>query len=120
MKKILVVEDDKFLMSTYRLKLQAADFETKFASNGEEALEILNNFKPDLILLDLIMPIKDGFSTLEEIKANPVLSKIPVVVASNLGQPEDISKSKKLGALDYIVKRDVTLSDLINKIKKYL
>ena len=89
MKKILVAEDDKFLDNAYRVKLTKAGFEVKIVRDGKEALEVLKTFLPDIIILDLVMPIKDGFATLEELKQDPRLKNIPVMVASNLGQKED-------------------------------
>lgn len=120
MKKILIAEDDKFLASAYRVKLTKAGFEVKIASDGNEALEILKTFTPDLILLDLMMPIKDGFATLQDLKANDLWKNIPVIVASNLGQKEDMDKSRLLGATDFIVKSDLSLDALIEKINKLL
>jgi len=116
MKKILIAEDDQFLASAYRVKLTKAGFDVKIAGDGQEALKILETFVPDLILLDLMMPVKDGFSTLEDLKKNDTYKNIPVIVASNLGQKEDIDKAKGLGATDYIVKSDVALDALIAKI----
>jgi len=115
MKKILVAEDDKFLANAYRVKLAKAGFEVIIASNGEEALKGVETFSPDLILLDLVMPVKDGFETLRELRASVKWKKIPVIITSNLGQKEDIEKGKALGA-DYVVKSDVSLDDLIVKI----
>lgn len=120
MKKILVVEDDKFLSSAYRLKLTKAGFEVKLASDGNEALNTLVDYTPDLILLDLIMPVKDGFAVLAELHANPLWKTIPVIVASNLGQKEDVDKSKQLGASDFIIKSDLSLESVINKINVLL
>ncbi|SRR5258708_721253 len=116
MKKILVAEDDKFLASAYRVKLTKAGFDVQIAGDGNEALTILKTFIPDLILLDLMMPIKDGFATLQELKANDAWKNIPVIVASNLGQKEDMDKSKELGATDFIIKSDLSLESLIEKI----
>ncbi len=116
MKKILIAEDDKFLANAYRVKLEKAGFELKIAADGVEAVEILKTFVPDAIMLDLVMPNKDGFATLEEIKKDPRLQKIPVLVASNLGQKEDIERAKKLGAGDYVVKSDLSMSDLVSKV----
>lgn len=118
MKKVLIVEDDVFLANAYRVKLAKAGFEIQMATDGVEALNILKTFTPDLILLDLIMPVKDGFTTLHEIKENSALKSIPVLVASNLGQEEDIERAKKLGATDFIVKSNVTLAQLVEKINK--
>ena len=115
-KKILVAEDDKFLSNAYRVKLTKAGFDVKVAGDGAEALTILQTFIPDLILLDLVMPVKDGFATLEVIKADEKLKAIPVIVASNLGQKEDCDRALKLGAKDFVIKSDLSLDTLIQKI----
>ncbi len=120
MKKILVAEDDKFLGNAYRVKLSKSGFEVKLATDGDEALKALESFTPDLILLDLVMPVRDGFSTLEEIKSKDEFKHVPVIIASNLGQKEDIEKGLKLGAKDFFIKSDMSLENLIAKIKSYL
>ncbi len=120
MAKILVAEDDKFLANAYRVKLSKGGFEIKIASDGQEALDSLEAFTPDVILLDLMMPVKDGFAVLEELKKNDKWKKIPVIVASNLGQKEDIDKSMALGAVDYIVKSQIPINDIIAKINNAL
>lgn len=116
MKKILVVEDDNYLANAYRVKLTKAGFEVKNAYDGDEALNLLQTFTPDIILLDIVMPKKDGFATLEEIKANEKWKNIPVIVSSNLGQKEDRDKGLQLGATDFFIKTDFTLNSLIEKI----
>jgi len=120
MKKILVAEDDNFLANAYRLKLTKAEFEVKLVTDGEEALQALQTFTPDLIILDLVMPKKDGFAVLEELKNSDKWKHIPVLVASNLGQSEDIVKATKLGADDYIVKTDLSMKNLLVKINSFL
>lgn len=120
MSKILVGEDDSFLSNAYRVKLTKAGFEVKIARDGQEVIDSLDEFVPDLIILDLIMPVKDGFTTLSEIKANDNWKKIPVVVASNLGQKEDIDKSIALGAIDYIVKSNMPINAVVEKINSIL
>lgn len=120
MKKVLVAEDDKFLSSAYRVKLTKAGFDVQMASDGNEAIAALQTFTPDIILLDLIMPVKDGFAVLAEIQANAAWKNIPVIVASNLGQKEDIEKSMQLGARDFVVKSDLSLEDVIEKMNKIL
>jgi DNA-binding response OmpR family regulator len=120
MKKILVAEDDKFLSNAYKLKLVKAGYEVRVALDGQEAITALGEFTPDLILLDLIMPVKDGFATLEEIKAKPEWKDIPVIIASNLGQQEDIQKGTGLGAADFIIKSDLSMEKLIEKIESFL
>lgn len=116
--KILIAEDDNYLVNAYRVKLTKAGYEIKIALDGNEALMALESFAPDLIVLDLVMPKKDGFATLEEIKKNDKWKNIPIIIASNLGQKEDIDRGMKLGATDFIVKSEMSLNDLIAKINK--
>lgn len=117
MTKILVAEDDKFLIKVYEAKFSKAGFEAKITQDGEEALEVLKSFVPDIILLDLMMPKKDGFQVLKELKSDPKLKSIPVIVTSNLSQPEDKKKAIELGAKDYIVKSDTPIQEIIEKLK---
>lgn len=116
MHTVLVVEDDKYLSNAYRVKLARAGFNVVIVGNGEEAISYLKTYIPTLIILDLVMPQVDGFTVLQEIKQIESLKKIPVIVASNLGQPEDIDKAKKMGAYDYIVKSELTMNQLVEKI----
>jgi CheY-like chemotaxis protein len=120
MAKILVAEDDRFLATAYRAKLTKMGFEVTVATDGEEALAALPQILPDLILLDLVMPRKDGFATLEAIKKQDQFKNIPVIVASNLGQKEDLDKAKALGAADYVIKSDLSMDSLIEKINSVL
>ena len=121
MKKILVVEDDTFLANAYRVKLTKTGFEVKNAFDGEEAINALaNNYMPDLILLDIVMPKKDGFATLEEIKTNEKWKNIPVILASNLGQKEDREKGLRLGAAEFFIKTDFSLNNLVEKINSII
>ncbi len=117
MKKILVVEDDKFLANAYRVKLTKGNYEVKIANDGEEAIKEINIFKPDLMILDLVMPKKDGFAVLEFLKGK---TNIPIIVATNLGQKEDIDRAKTLGARDYIVKTELSMGDLVAKVASHL
>lgn len=116
MVKILIAEDDRFLSSAYRVKFTKAGFGVFLAADGDEALAAVKSFQPDIILLDLVMPKKDGFATLEALKADPTTKSIPVLVASNLGQSEDLTKAKSLGAVDYVVKSNLSLDELVQKI----
>lgn len=120
MKRILIAEDDKFLASAYKLKLSRMGFEVTVVADGQEAVDQLSKSLPDLILLDLVMPKKDGFVTLQEIKANDKWKNIPVIVASNLGQKEDVDRAAELGAAGYIVKTAVTITELVDKVKSVL
>jgi two-component system, OmpR family, alkaline phosphatase synthesis response regulator PhoP len=116
MKKVLIAEDDNFLANAYRVKLEKSGFDLKLARDGVEAITILQTFTPDVIVLDLVMPNKDGFATLEEIKKHPEWQKIPVLVASNLGQKEDIDRATQLGAAGYLIKSNLTMAQLVEKI----
>lgn len=118
--KILIAEDDNFLANAYRMKLTKEGFEIKIVADGEDVFVVLQEFKPDLILLDLVMPKKDGFAVLKELKANDQYKSIPVLVASNLGQQEDRETCEKLGAVGFIVKSDLSMQDLIVQIKQHL
>jgi CheY-like chemotaxis protein len=118
-KFILVAEDDNFYANIYKVKLAKEGYEVVVVGNGEWVLKALQKKIPNLILLDLIMPVKDGFDTLKEIKANPVYAQIPVMILSNLSQEEDKQKAKDLGAVDFITKADVPIHDVLAKIKLY-
>ena len=119
-KKIVVAEDDQFLSNAYRVKLTKEGFEVKMVGDGQELMNLLKTYRPDIIILDLLMPVKDGFEAIKEIKASPSLKNIPVIIASNLGQKNDIDQGKALGASDYIIKSDLSLEDLVAKIKSLL
>ena len=116
--KILIVEDDVSMSKVLELKLARVGFDTKAVFTGEEALKILEDEKFDLILLDLILPMMNGFEVIE--KMNKRDDKTPIIVLSNLGQEEDIKKAKDLGAATYIVKTKVPLEEMVSKIKKVL
>ncbi|RMD58846.1 response regulator [Candidatus Parcubacteria bacterium] len=118
--KILLAEDDRFISLAYKDGLSRAGFEVVHAQDGEEAILKIKKEKPDLILLDLIMPDVNGFEVLKEIKQDKELSKIPVIILSNLGQDADIEKGKKLGAADYLIKANVSISEVVEKIKQFL
>ena len=119
-KILLLVEDDFFLRSLMTKKLTLEGYEVIEAENGRIALNELEKNDIDLVLLDLIMPEVDGFEVLETISKNPELTKIPVIVLSNLGQKEKIDKAKSLGAKDYIIKAHFTPGEVVEKIKKQL
>lgn len=115
-KKLLIVEDDMFLVGVYKAKFAKSDLTIEIARDGDEAITKLSSFKPDVILLDLVMPRKDGYQFLAEIKAMPAYKKIPIIVASNLGQQTDMDKVQELGVADYIVKSNYSLDQIIAKI----
>ena len=120
MKKILVVEDDNFLANAYSIKLNTSGFEVKIARDGDETAKILLDYLPDIILLDLLLPKKDGFTILQELKKDKKFQDIPVIVVSNLGQKEDIEEATRLGAVKYIVKTEYGLEEIIGIIKEFI
>lgn len=117
-KRILIAEDDSFLVKMYKLELEGAGFEITAAANGKQALEAIEQQKPDLLLLDLLMPEMDGFAVLEQVKKKGY--NFPIVVLSNLSQEIDKEKCKALGARDYFVKSDMELDRLKEMISKYI
>mgnify|MGYP001583424906 FL=1 len=117
-KKILVIEDDRFLSSLMKARLEKEGFTAIQAFDGEEALNLLKQDKPDLIVMDLIMPKVSGFELLESISLDPQISKIPVMILSNLGQDSDIDKVKRLGAVEYFVKVKTSIDDLVSHVKE--
>ena len=119
-KDILVIEDDQFLVKVYMSKLKKEGYDVRIAYDGNEGIAEVEKKKPDIILLDLILPGIDGFEVLEKIKADTKLAKVPVIILSNLGQDEDIKRGKKLGVVDYFVKANTSLSAIIQKIEKYI
>jgi len=118
--KILIVEDDKFLRELITKKLDKEGYETSQAVDGEEGLEKVKKEKPALVLLDLILPGIDGFEVLSKIKEDPALSRIPVIILSNLGQKEDVERGLKLGAIDYLIKAHFTPGEIIEKVRTNL
>mgnify|MGYP001571948510 CR=1 FL=1 len=119
-KRILLTEDDEFLSALIKNRLEREGFEVKIAKTGDEVISILKIFKPDLVLMDIILPGKFGFDVLEEMRADPKLSQVPFMVISNLGQETDIARAKSLGAVDYFVKARIMIDDLIKRIKSFL
>ena len=120
MSKVLIAEDDKFLLMAYAAKMKKAGFDAVLANNGAEAVQKAVSENPDIILLDLVMPEKDGFEALADLKKDAKTKKIPVIILSNLGQEEDIEKGKKLGAADYLIKSDISIKGVVEKINSIL
>lgn len=114
---ILVIEDDKFLRELISRKLLNEGFKIDEAIDGEDGLRKIEEVKPELVLLDLILPGLDGFEVLERIKDNPSTSAVPVLILSNLGQRDEIERGLKLGAVDFLVKAHFTPEEIVEKIK---
>jgi len=118
--KVLVIEDDKFLQRLLVMKLTQDGFDVTGASDGEEGLRRIVTEPPNLVVLDLIMPKMDGFEVLAQMRTNIKSRNIPVIVLSNLGQDEDISRVKQLGALEYLTKSEVSIHEVVQKIEEVL
>jgi len=118
--KILAVEDDKMLSGIYELKLKSQGYLVETAANGEEGLEKARTFMPDLILLDLMMPVMDGYSMLARLRADDTLKNTKVIVLTNLGQEGDIKRAVEYGILDYVVKTDTATNEIIQKVEQVL
>ncbi|MEK9165948.1 MAG: response regulator [Patescibacteria group bacterium] len=118
--KAMLVEDDLTLARIYKTKLTKSGFDVLHVCNGKECLEKASEFKPDIILLDVIIPRLDGFAVLQELKSNSRTRKIPVIMLTNLAQNEDMEKGKKLGACNYLVKSNLTPAELIKKVEAVL
>lgn len=119
-KKVLLIEDDRYISRAYQDGLERAGFQVSVSLDGREGMKSVKADKPDLILLDLIMPIQNGFEFLEEIKMSPEFKKIPVIILSNLGQDSDIQKGKALGVDEYLIKANFSMKEVIEKVKFHL
>lgn len=120
--KIALIEDDADLLEMFKLKLTIEGFVTVTAEDGVAALKLIENERPDLVLLDMLLPLKDGFEVLREMKSSldKKIKSIPVVVVTNLSSEEDIYEAKKLGACEYLVKVEITPAKVIAKINEIL
>lgn len=114
--KILVVEDEEILLAALREELEGGGYEVSGAVDGLDGLEKAKSFKPQLILLDLVMPKMDGMEMLQKLKADAEMRDIPVVILTNLSDYERISEALSLGAMDYLVKANYKLQDLLEKV----
>lgn len=116
MKSILLVEDDPFMVDIYTTKLKKAGFSVEVASNGKGGLESIEKEKPDLVLLDIVLPEGTGFELLKQIKSSPKFKKIPVIILSNLGQKAEVEEGLRLGAVKYLIKAHFTPSEVVEEI----
>ena len=120
MAKILLVEDDPFLSEMYLAKFLSLGYNIDVAHDGVEALKKIRRIKPQLILLDICLPLKSGFEVLEEIKSRKDTKNISVVLLTNLGREEDRIKAMKLGAVDYLIKAQFTPQEVVDRVKKII
>ena len=118
--KILLVEDDTFLLGMYASKFELEGFKVILAEDGEKAVRAATKERPDIILLDIILPKLDGFEVLKQLKADIATAKIPVILLTNISQRDEIEKGLKMGAEDYLIKAHFMPSEVVEKIKKTL
>lgn len=119
-KKILLVEDDMTLAEVYRSRLELEGFETKTVNNGEEALSAIQEFKPDLVLLDAMMPKISGFDVLDIIRNTPATANTRVIMLTALSQPKDKERAESLGVDEYLVKSQVVIGDVVARVRHHL
>lgn len=118
--RILLVEDDSFLSNIYQTKFTKEGYQVSVAGDGEEALKVVKIKKPDIILLDVLLPKLDGFAVLEKLKKDTETKDIPVILLTNLGQRDDVDRGLQLGAADYLIKAHFKPSETVEKVKKVL
>ena len=118
-KKILLVEDEPMLSNLLQQRLLKEGYDVPLAKDGAEAVKFLRQAKPDLMLLDIILPKMSGFEVMEAMKSDPTVFPAPVVIISNLGQESDIERGRELGAVGYFIKAQLSIEDLVSKIKEF-
>jgi len=119
-KKILLVEDEEIMIGLLQKKLTKEGYEVSVARDGEEGLKAMIEVRPDLVLLDIIMPKMGGFGVMEGMQKDKELKKIPVIVISNSGQPVELDKAQKLGAKDWLIKTEFDPQEVLNKVVKQI
>jgi len=118
MKKIIIIEDEETLLNLLDKKLNQEGYEVIVARDGEEGLEKIKSNKPDLILLDIVMPKMGGFEVMEILRKDEELKKIPIIIISNSGQPVELDRAKELGVVDWLIKTDFDPQEVVDKVKK--
>jgi DNA-binding response OmpR family regulator len=119
-KRILLVEDDDSLANVYTTRLQAEGFDVRRVANGEEALATALSYKPDLVLLDVMMPKVSGFDVLDILRNTPETASLKVIMLTALSQDSDVERAKQLGVDEYLVKSQVVIADVVDKIREHL
>jgi len=118
--KVALIEDEEVLLNVLKDKLEKEGFEVYPAVDGEDGLGVIKDKQPDIILLDILMPKMDGFTVLKKLKENPETKNVPVLLLTNLGQDEDVKKGNELGAVGYLVKANITPSEVVDKVKSLM
>lgn len=117
---VMLVEDDVFLANIYKTKFDMEGFKISHADNGEKGLDDIKKKKPDVILLDILLPKMDGFAILEALKKDESVKNIPVILLTNLGQKDDVEKGLDMGAVDYLIKAHFKPSEVVQKVREVL
>lgn len=120
MAKVLIIDDDPFILDMYVLKFKEQGFDVESARDGKEALKKAKEYKPDTVLLDVVMPAMDGFEVLQMLKKDPEMRGAKIIILTNLGQKEEVKRGTELGADDYIIKAHFTPSEVVEKVKGLL
>lgn len=120
MAKIVFVEDDPLIVKIYTTRLKADGHEVYSAENGEDGLKVIAEVKPDLIILDVMMPRVDGFGVLQRVRSDEALKNIPIIMYSNLNNEEEITRAKQMGVNEFLIKANLSPSQMVAKIKQYL
>ena len=120
LKTILLVEDEEVLVDLYKIKFENEGFKVIVANNGKEGVEMALKKKPDIVLLDIVMPVKDGYHALKELRKNSATAKMKIYILSNLGQPDEIKQGLNLGADGYLVKANLTPAQLVEYVTSVL
>lgn len=115
--KVLVIEDEPSLRDIYTTKLRIEGFQVSEAGDGVEGLDVAIDKSPDVILLDVVLPIKDGFEVLKDLKANPRTKHIPVIILSNLGQEYEVKRGMTLGAENFLTKANLTPAKIVEEVR---
>jgi len=119
-KKVLIIEDEPDMRGILVSMIESADYQVIEAKDGQQGLDLAVKKEPDIILLDIMLPKLNGFEVLDKLRYNPTTQDIPVIILSNLGQEKEVVKGKALGAVDYLIKADIHLTEILEKIGKYV
>lgn len=119
-KKILIIEDEEIIYSLLQKKLTEEGYQILIAKDGIEGMDKMKEAKPDLVLLDIIMPRKGGFEVMEEMQGDENLKDVPIIVISNSGQPVELDRAKELGAKDWLIKTEFDPLEVLEKVKKQI
>ncbi len=120
MAKILLVEDDPLIIKIYTTRLIADGFQVFSAENGEDGLKLAEKELPDIVVLDIMMPKIDGFGVLEKLRNHEMLKNIPILIYSNLAAEDEVARALKMGATEFIIKANLSPTEMVSKIKQYL